>query len=291
MKKLAICVLVSLTAGLVSILAHMDPVGEVHPEVLVAGKQFQVFYSDNSLSRSNSPSAPTIFRRVFDDRGTMVQDSEVVQSDRIPQTGNRPRIALPEPLNGITHRFKQSEYIMPEWQRKHQRKPFYLVADDKRYIRKELQWLSTSIDIVQDFIVTEFDLVVLATKLKPDHTPSTSEVDLWIFHFDRSTGSIVSEKRLGDPTFIYNFPGTSKLSLTESLVRVVWNEAPKPAGTPILHLATYDVSTRILSDRPLPFASTWNISISIGVVSDVLCLAYHGVSPKLAIKFIDLRSN
>lgn len=279
----------ALAVGVARAFAHQDPLGEVHPEVVVVGRQFQVFYTDNSITPSVTPSDPITFRHIFDERGKLVRKSEVVPSDRIVKLEDQPRITLPEPLTGVSHRFKQSDFIVPQWSRKHQGKPFYLVADAQRYIRKELQWGGTLIDIVQDFIVTESDLIMLATKQRPKPAPSTAHVDLWIFHFDRSSGSMAGQQRLGDPTFIWDFPGTSNLTLTNNFVRVVWNEAARTVGNPTLHLATYDLSGKTLEDRPLPFASHWNTKISIAAIADTLCLAYHGVSPKLAVEFINLR--
>lgn len=266
--------------------AHQDPLGEIYPHVVVSDRQFHVYYIDSS--KPVSLAAPISYRRMFDARGQTVSKLGTIVARPAPL---RPRVSLPEHLTGHTRRVADFDYIVPEWPRKHKGRPFYLVANDKTYVRRELDWPDDQISNVEDFIISDSSFVVLATRLKPAATSGMNGADLWLFDFNTSTGSLVRSQCLGTPAFIYDSPRTSGLVVDSGVVRVVWLEANEETNRLVLHLGSYDLARKSFADRILPHATHWNTSISIGVIGDVLCLAYHGVTPKLSIEFVDLRKN
>ena len=225
-------------------------------------------------------------------KGKSLGDRVRIQEDEFNGYFEMPEIVLPEELQGKYKKFNNSFYIFPDWRRKHKGTPFYLIADDKEYIKKTLDWGVHSIDIVEGFIVTQNSMVVLATVIKNNDVETLfPKTDLWMFHFNKFDGKIIFSKKIGDPTFIYSFPGTSNVIEKNQKVFFVWNKQAQMNHEEIsLHLVQYDIASKSFSDTLLPYKSTWNISISIGATLRHICLAYHGISPEISVEFLPINT-
>ncbi|HEY5550889.1 MAG TPA: hypothetical protein VIK52_03315 [Opitutaceae bacterium] len=259
---------------------HMDPPGEVHPTVVVVGDEFRVYFADISERPTEGRHG---YFRVYSQEGSSKGGRREAGEEVLNQIYREPELGLPEELTGRWRTFLNAFYIFPEWRRKHEGRPFYLIANEERHIRKELQWPVPNVDIVEDFVVTDSDLALLVTR---EIEGGRGKTDLWLCHFDRRSGDLIRESRIGSPSFIYSFPGVSRLIQRDDGVFFVWNESI--GSGECLHLARYDLQEHTLSDRPLTFPSTWNIHISIEAIGDVLCVAYHGVKRELSVEFIRL---
>lgn len=261
----------------------MDPPGETYPTVLVEGDQFHVYFRDNSLE---APEGNNFFRRIYNADGELLVDRAVAPDGPVIAAKRAPDLGLPEELTGRWRKVGRAFYIIPEWDRKHHGQPFYLVANENRHIRRDLKWTTANVDVVEDFVVTATDLVLLVTRRIEGPATNDWRTDLWLCHFEKHSGELLKELRIGVPSFIYSFPGTSNLLQHGSDVLFVWNEGGDQDRREILHLARYNLSAKTVHDRSLPFQSTWNTSISINAIGDTVCLAYHGISRELAVEFV-----
>jgi hypothetical protein len=268
-------------AALVPLFGHMSPPGEIHPTVVVVGDEFHVYFFDNLEPRTEGLAG---YFRVFSREGSPKGDrKEVSEEVLLNKVYREPELGLPEELTGRWRKFRHAFYIFPEWRRKHEGRPFYLIASEERHVRKELQWPVADVDIVEDFVVTDSDLALLVTR---EIEGRSGETDLWLCHFNKRSGELIRESRIGAPSFIYSFPGVSRLIQRDGEIYLVWNERMDSGER--LHLAHYDLKKLTLSDRPLPYPSTWNIHISIDAIGETLCIAYHGVGRELSVEFVQL---
>jgi len=272
---------VGMLLSCVRLVAHQDPLGEIHPLVRLEQNQFHVYFGDNREMRDGETIA--LFKRIYDASGSLVRDRTKAVLEKPSEDDTPFNLPLPEELTGCWQKFGGAFYIVPQWPRKHAGRPFYLVATSERHLRHELQWPLANVDVVEDFVVDESSIVLLVTRIV---TKAPRETDLWLCHFNKHSGELLRELRVGGPSFIYSFPGTSRLLQRGDRILFVWNEATDNRER--LHVARYELSTRKLDDHALPFPSTWNISISIEVLGNTLCLAYHGVSTQLAVHFLRL---
>ena len=115
--------------------------------------------------------------------------------------------------------------------------------------------------------------------------------EFWIFVFEKEKGKLVYTRKIGNPTQIYWFPGTSNLICSNDTFYFVWNGWNKEKEEAQLHFVSYDPQKEIYKDEKLPFKSTWNISISVDAIDDVICLAYHGIGEQIAVEFLSKNSN
>ena len=170
-------------------------------------------------------------------------------------------------------------------------KPSLERVSESKIEQVELDWQSHYIDVLEDFALSEDSVFVLATAVIGEPQKYNSETDLWIFHFSIGSGQLIKAIRLGVPSFIYNFPGVSNLDTNGDLITVVWNATNEDYSKNILNLGIYGLSDGSFRTETLHYPSTWNISISIASLGDILCIAHHGATEKISVNFKKIRQN
>jgi hypothetical protein len=270
----------------------VDPSGEIHPSVIEINQQFHIKYVDYIPIKENENEYEYVaFKKIYNKSGKITGNRSRLKENEYSEYEELPKIKLNEELQGRFRKFEKKFYIFPEWIRKHKGKPYYLIADEKEFVTKALDWGDFTIDIVEDFVVTTEYFTIIATVFKDGNNDILfPKTELWMFNFNRNNGKLLFSKKVGDPTFIYNFPGVSNVIIKKGSVFFVWNKSNKDDGKIKLHLVNYNLNTQKYIDRSLPFESTRNISISIGANDNLICLAYHGISSEMAVQFIPINT-
>jgi len=224
-------------------LAHQDYAGDVHPRVAVENGQFAIYFTNN---RDRSA-----YKMVVSTTGAVVSPRRAL--GKATQDGGSP----------VRRQHAGRSYTFPAWEREHNGKPFYLVAEGKGAARRvELPWPARTVKIVHDALVSDREIVLLATP------------DLQLFRFARGGGGF-AKHRLGEPYRIYDFPRASNLAVHRDTVVVCWIDKAQRLLASDWAPARGKSKTVVLAPK-----TDWNTTLAIGVIGDVLLLAYHGPGSK-----------
>jgi len=261
-------------------LGHMDPVGDVHPEVRVVNGQFAVTFSNNEGSSPERFS----YRSVYDADGTLV-----IPRHRLSAARQR----FMAGWHGGTRRAEGGR----SYEVDAACRVLTVRAADGGATRSLLPWPGEDppLEAFEDFAVLDGRLYVLGTLPHPDgpHYGAT----LTLHRFDLDSQDPPLALLLGKVATIYHFPTTSRLVVVGGRLAVAWMGEPEGAVGSQFSLTTLDPATMQPSIRALDGVYHWNTQVSMAAIRTRLCIAWHDGEiygsfrkSKIRVLFEDLRA-
>jgi hypothetical protein len=241
--------------------AHSDPLGDIHPQVLVVDGNFAIDFNAQIPGEENHAVSESLVRVTYTSDGKLLAPRHRLERKRShTEMGSAG-------IYGTTVRFGDSELIF-DWDRSAM--PGYLIkAPDGKLTPVRLPWPEkTTLSYVDDFTATPEGIAISG---KEDR----HRLKVYWFPF-ASTGPPAALD-LGVTCCIYDFPVASNLTWAggkfwlafmrgegkgeEARVKLVlWSWKPGyPAG----------------KEEVLDSPGHWNSHLSLGAIGKQLCLAYH----------------
>jgi len=247
------------------ILAHVDDSGDIHPRVTIKDKQFIVYYKNS------------IFKKQY--KTTIAIDGKIIKSGEV--TSDLPADALPlklpEEQTGINILRPDAYYVIPEWKRKHNGKPYILQLKQKQQKRINLAWGKTKIDQVHGAAFSNNAYILNASRLLPDDRDINTLSPFYFYVFSQESKKLIHTSKIGYPIRIYDFPRSSEVIHSNGYAYLAWMGSDDNQKS-ILNLTQLNPATGKTVTRKI-CAGNWNSSPSIGIIEDNILIAYHKKSP------------
>jgi hypothetical protein len=241
--------------------AHVDDSGDIHPFVKVEGEQFAIYFY-NSESESKLKTTLGKDKKVIKDRESV----SAFPAESLP-------IELPEEQTGVNVPQADAFYVIPQWHRKHQGKPFILRLKDHQKARISLEWHDLEIDEVHGADFGDSYYIMVASKVIPEEQEPWDPYPFYFFAFSRESGKISKAVSIGDPIRIYEFPCASEVVFSGGHAYISWmGQGPKK--NTVLNLSKFDPSTGRITTKTISDGHG-NASPSIGIIGDQIVVAFH----------------
>jgi hypothetical protein len=253
---IGIAAILALPTG--ELLAHQDPVGDVHPEVSVAEGCFVVDFSNNEKRSIDHDH----FRNIYDAGGSLVVPRHRV-SEKKPDT----------PLGwmgGLRRSDGENSYELDE-----EAKRLTIRSGEKILSRKSLPWPGGKPPLVifLDFVVLGGNFIIIGTLPHPEGYEHGALLSVHRFELNSSKPPLALT--LGAVATIYDFPTSSNVVVVGERVTLAWMGTPEGTEVHRFCLTTVDPLSMQTSTRRLDGDYHWNTHISIASIGTRLCVAWH----------------
>ncbi|HRQ90821.1 MAG TPA: hypothetical protein PLA50_18675 [Bacteroidia bacterium] len=237
-----------LLLGTASLQGHQDPVGDVHPAVMVENGRFSVYFRNNERAAE--------FRKVYRSSGKLAIPRHRVKET--PDSGRRARrteggrsFSLDEECRNLIIR-----------------------SGDEVSGKIALPWPGGKMPTrCRDYVVVGGWLVMLGTLPHPD-SPDQRTL-LTLSFFDWQHPGPPKTLHLGEVATIYFSPTSSPLAPVGDRLALAWMGQPEGQEDRQFCLTTVDASGQRLATRKLADAYQWNTTISVAAIGSRLCIAWH----------------
>jgi len=242
-------VLLSLT-----LFAHVDDSGDVHPHVKVEDGKFVIYFRNTEGEKT--------LRTTLGTDGTILKEREYVPStpdDKLPQGSAEVEagIILPQP---------EACYVIPR-NRPQTGKRFVLKLEGEKTTQLDLEWDSWENAWVHGALFTDKFLVLTASRSRGATGP------VFFCAFSRESWAVEKEEPFGKPIRIYGLPRVSEVSAWKGHAYCAWMGSEKDKGT-ALNLSQFDPKTgRTITKRISK--GHWNSSPSIAILDGNIAIAFH----------------
>lgn len=221
------------------------------PEVFIESGNFAIYFHTNAIGYNYLEGDRPTFRMLYTPEGRLLAPRHLVKNE-------------PEK--------KQTIHI----QRFHDTKPnavISLPAGKKQTLA--LAWPKNSeVTMVESSTVTSKHIAValkLANK-EMDETPK----DFFLYVFPREGFAKPERFLIGKPATIYDFPTASNVVFANGKFWLAWVREPKKKGEEYaMVLSSMEPGSGKAVERVLDAPADWNSHLSLAVIGDRLCLAYH----------------
>lgn len=247
-----------LLARTASVLAHMNPLGDIDPNVKVENGNFVVYFTNNKIEAEIGPSP--LFRVVYSTTGELLAPRH--ERPDLPKEKYEYDFSLKDEAHVGEETIKFSTYVGD------QPPAFYTVATTGKTEQHRLAW--------PDGFKSSFEAVAADADSICVMTWSGETISL--NHFDRHSFNLPNSIVVGEPETI-SFIGTSPV--VSNLVQIGhrycfgwmrFNRERKKSETVISSWKPGEAKT---SDIVLDEISDWNAYLSLAAIGDRICLAYH----------------
>jgi hypothetical protein len=245
--------------------AHQDPAGDTQPTVKVENGNFAIYFTNN-LPRSDSNEydssgeAP-VYRMVYSPTGRLLGPRSLcrgMSSEKLHAEGSM--------VYNKTIELGDERVLFDAGLLK-KSKPSYLVERNGVREHRRLPWPDeVRIDYVASVHVETESLLMSATT--PDHL-------LRLYYFDRNKFEPPASVVIGEPTYIYDFPGASNVILAAGRYWLVWVRWDRNTDKFQSVLSSWAPSEEKPREKILGAPADWNTSLSIAAIGDRLGIAYH----------------
>ena len=243
---------------------HQDPMGDIHPQVLVMDGKFAiVFNTSQPKQESNYTDEAPVQRMIFTADGTLFAPRHALERKRSW------REIDPVGLHGRAMRLGESTVI---FQGDRAGQPGYLLKSPAGQITPvRLPWPATvSLSLFEDALVVP-EGIAITGKEGRDSSESDPLKFYWFAHESTAAPTILT---IGATACIYNFPVASNVAFAGGRF---WVAYMRPTEKEDLKLALWswrpgDKDGRVeILDSP----AYWNSHLSMAAIGERLCLAYH----------------
>jgi hypothetical protein len=146
-------------------------------------------------------------------------------------------------------------------------KPSYFVEKGGFREHRHLPWPNdVKITYVASAVVNEESIGMSAT---------TGNGVLKLFHFDRNKFEPPAIAIVGEPTFIYEFPGASNLIFANDRYWIAWIHPNREKKKDETILSDWKPGEKKPHETILDAPSGWNTELSIAAIGTRLCVSYH----------------
>lgn len=242
--------------------AHQDPVGDVHPQVVVENGRFAVYFRPNW----DSGYSANQFRVIYSKLGELIAPRHLPSAE--------PKGYVPVWDGGSAKSFGRSEVRVDA-----QAKIAEFTGEDGISRSHRLLWKDgiMPFHMVEDFSASETHLALLGTFQDPDD-PWHTELAVAVFDLHRLALPVII--RLGEVATIYDFPTCSNLIESNGQFHFAWmgRELGADVGGDghALRLSSIDPVRNKSHSLKLDADYNWNTHLSMAAVEDRICIAWHG---------------
>ncbi len=258
MMRAPLAFLICIILGYTVASAHQDDAGDIHPSVLMEDGRFAVYFRNTTDNQT--------YKTVVAADGTFVSRRQKSQSP--PEI--TPPVPLAEEIEGINVPTKDAFFVFPEWERKHNGKPFMVKIVDQKIAKVPLDWNDTFVSIVHGAAISDKTIVLTASAKEP----KKEGVDFpFSFHsFDSKSMKRLHSTIIGEPIRVYWFPKDSNLVIQDGFAYVAWMGFDGTEST--LNFSRFDPTSGKCITRKL--GRGWgNSSASIGIIADSALICFH----------------
>ncbi len=245
---LAICCWVFLSEA---VRAHSDPLGDVHPRVLIESGNFAIYFNTNSIGYNYLEGDHPVFRMLFTPEGRLLAPRHLVKSKPVKKSViNVDRFNNTKPNAVIS-----------------------LPGGKKQTLA--LAWPTDSVvTMVEGSCITPNHIAV-ALKHSSEELDEGPK-DFFLYLFPREGFAKPERFLIGEPATIYDFPTASNVVYAKGRFWVAWAREPKKKGQEYeMVLSSMVPGSGKTVQRVMDAPADWNSHLSMAVIGDRLCLAYH----------------
>lgn len=249
-----VLVLWSLTSITASALAHSDPRGDVYPNVYVEHGNFVIDFENNDQETEPSP----VFRMIFSADGVLLA----------PRHYRAPRRNLEETIGDAAKNTAQVGDEKIEFSDNRATNPTYTITRNGITETHNLPW-PDDFSGAFEAMWADADLICVA---------SISRERMYLSEFDRhhfTPPKMVEVSQPGAVQFIWNFPVMSNVVKIGPRYYVAWMRLSQDRQREEGVISTWKPGENKTQEIILTEPADWNSHLSLGVIGDRLCLAYH----------------
>lgn len=231
----------------------------MHPEVHIESGNFAVYFNTNAVSDRYFQGEQPIFRILYSPEGRLLAPRHSVK-------------------------IKPQKALEIDVERFHNEKPnatIFLPGGKKQIVA--LAWpKDTRVNLVESSSLSS-NHIALAVKLmdeEEDQTPDRLALGLrekfFVYLFPREGFTKPERFLIGEPATIYEFPIASNVVFAKGKFWIAWVRPPKKkADKYAMVLSSMEPGSGKTVQRILNAPADWNSHLSLAVIGDRLCLAYH----------------
>lgn len=265
------------------LLAHSDPVGDIHPTVVYDRDHFVIYFTATSQSDRVAGSNRMIFSPA---NGNNKPQLIATEPDR--SGGYDPSLPYGTAENG------DGPVVMEFGQTQKDKRRFMLLGSDGKFVTR------TPLPIpapdgrawITDSWADEHSIAVLWSTGGDN---ATNPVELRLSWVNRPRNLLEKTVTLGTPATIYYFPRASNLVWAQGRMWTAWvqpadQNKPDTKADWTTILSSYDPATQTVTHKALPQPSHWNTTVSLLARDGWVCVAWHcsqkeGFPPRASIEY------
>ena len=235
---------------------HADPRGDVYPNVKVERGNFVIDFENNEEERGHEDRSN--FRMIYSPDGILLS----------PRHRQGKAAGLDEALG---HAAKNEAHLPNEiilFNRGRMAQPTYLLEKDGRKEEHRLAWPENTKNAFEA-VAADTDSICVA---------SISNGILLLNHFDRRRFALPETVQITAPqtlSFIWDFPVVSNLVQVNERYCIAWPRFNRKASRFECIISTWKPGAKEPVEIILDTPADWNTHLSLAVIGDRLCLAYH----------------
>ncbi|MBB5353138.1 hypothetical protein HNR46_003391 [Haloferula luteola] len=255
-ERLAIFIFIFFVSSVA--LAHQDDSGDIEPSVRVENGRFAVYFRNTTDEQS--------YKSVLAADGTFLSRRQ--KSEPPPEIG--PPVELDEELEGIHVLTQDAYYVFPEWDPKHNGKPFMVKIEGREVAKMPLEWGDRYVSMIHGAAISGDTVVVTASPKEPT---KVGEDFLFMIHsFKMSSAKLLHSVIIGDPIRVYWFPQDSNVLIHDGFAYVAWMSFDSDESK--LNFSQFDPATGQCVTHEL--GRGWgNSSASIGIIGESALICFH----------------
>lgn len=235
-------------------LAHSDPLGDVHPVVLIESGNFAIYFSTNAVGYNYLEGDQPVFRMLYTAKGRLLAPRHVVKNKPVQESAiNIDRFNNPRPNAEISLPGGKKQIFALAWP-----KDFEIIMVESSTINS--------------------DHIVIALKGASAEVDERDETykDFFLYLFPREGFAKPERFLIGQPATIYDFPTASNVVYANGKFWIAWvRERKKEKIEYEMVLSCVVPGSGEITERILDTPADWNSHLSMAVIGDRLCLAYH----------------
>jgi len=240
---------------------HEDPLGDLHPQVLVMDGNFAIVFNTSMRDdRQDFTDTKKVFGMVYSPEGKLIAPRHPLEKKRSWMAG------APAGLFGKRMKLGKSTVIFGA--SRSPRPGYFLEAPDGRLTKVSLPWPEdVALMLCEDVFVTA-DGLAITGKEDPDV--------LRFYWFAHESAEAPVRLEIG-PTFcIYDFPVASNIAYAGGRFWVAFMRGGGGDGGEVV-MWSWKPGEEKGREQVLDAPAHWNSDLSLAAIGDRLCLAYHCV--------------
>jgi hypothetical protein len=244
--------------------AHSDPRGDIYPNVKVERGNFVIDFENNEDQFTRNPRAPfessLLLRMIYSPEGVLLAPRHLHRGTR----GLNDTLGYPAKTEAIVGTEKISIERSPGGP------PCYMTKKNGKREEHRLAW-PEGYKCAFEAFAADADSICVAV---------VADSKLFLHHFDRhqftppKTIQVTEQSTL---SFIWDFPVVSNLVFVGGRYCIAWPRYKKDVGFECV-ISTWKPGEERPKEIILNEPADWNSHLSLAVIGDRLCLAYHTLS-------------
>lgn len=236
--------------------AHSDPRGDVYPNVKIERGNFVIDFKNNDGEPDFEDTSN--FRMIYSPDGILLS----------PRHRHGKAAGLNETLGYPAKNEAHLPNEVISFDRGHIAQPTYILEKDGRKEEHRLAWPDNSKNIFEA-VAADADSICVA---------SITNGILFLNHFDRRRFALPETVQITAPetlSFIWDFPVVSNLVQVNGRYCIAWPRYNRKASRFECIISTWRPGEKEPVEIVLDTPADWNTHLSLAVIGDRLCLAYH----------------